>query len=85
MRKWCCQLQVSGRQAGLLGEDFHGRGPKSDSVVVGKKDIGPAGAFEDPVGRATLTFDPPANPEQRGQRLRRFDGRPILRWILRRQ
>ena len=45
-------LQVFGRQASLL----HGRGAKSDSVVVGKQDIGPAGTLEDSVGRTTLTF-----------------------------
>src|ERR1022692_3762892 len=56
-----------------------------DSVVVGKQDIGPAGPFQDSVGCATLTFDAPADPEQRGQSSRRFDGRPVLRWILRRQ
>lgn len=72
------RLQVRGSQAGLPGEDLHGRGAKSHPVVVGKKDIGPAGTFEDSVGRAGLAFDPPADPEQRSQSLRRFDGRPVL-------
>jgi len=35
-----------------------------------RADIGPAGTIEDSVGRTTLTFDPPADPEQRGQSLR---------------
>ena len=59
--------RVIGCQPGLLSKDLHGSRPKSDFVVVGKQDIGPAGTFKDSVRRTTLAFDRPAYPEQLGQ------------------
>jgi hypothetical protein len=78
-------LQIPGRQASLFGENLHRRGTKGDPVVPGKQDIWPALPFQDSVGSATLAFDPPADPEQRGQSLRSFDGGPVPTSIFRRQ
>ena len=71
-------LDVFERQAGLPGKDLYGGGAKSESVVVCEQDIGPAGAFEDSVGTATLAFDLPADLEKRSQSLWRLEGGPVL-------